>query len=70
VVYDCGMKAAFYWKETVNAGVVRYQTGHQIQPGDIILMHFRPTFVEDFLAALRTIHDAGLTPTRLEDYIP
>jgi peptidoglycan/xylan/chitin deacetylase (PgdA/CDA1 family) len=69
VVHDCGMKAAFFWKETVDKGIVRYQEGHQIKPGDIILMHFRPAFVDDFLAALQAIHDAGLTPALLEDYI-
>ena len=66
--HDCGMKAAFFWKETVNEGIVRYQEGH-LQAGDIILMHFRPAFVEDFLAALRVIYEAGLTPALLEDYI-
>ncbi|MGC9668176.1 polysaccharide deacetylase family protein [Planosporangium sp. 12N6] len=70
VTHDCGMKAAFFWKETVDKGVVRFQEGHQVQPGDIILMHFRPAFVDDFLAALQAIHDAGLTPALLEDYIP
>lgn len=69
VVHDCSMRAAFFWKETVNNGVVRFQTGHRVQPGDIILMHFRRTFVADFLAALRAIHDAGLTPALLEDYV-
>jgi peptidoglycan/xylan/chitin deacetylase (PgdA/CDA1 family) len=69
VVHDCGMKAAFYWKETVDKGIVRYQEGHQVRPGDIILMHFRPAFAADFLAALQAIHDAGLTPALLEDYI-
>jgi peptidoglycan/xylan/chitin deacetylase (PgdA/CDA1 family) len=69
-VHDCGMKAAFFWKETVNGGALQYQAGHQVKPGDIILMHFRPQFIDDFLAALQAIHDAGLTPARLEDYIP
>jgi peptidoglycan/xylan/chitin deacetylase (PgdA/CDA1 family) len=68
-VHDCGLKAAFFWKETVNTGIVRYQEGHRVQPGDIILMHFRPAFVADFLAALKAIHAAGLTPGLLEDYI-
>jgi peptidoglycan/xylan/chitin deacetylase (PgdA/CDA1 family) len=68
--HDCGIKAAFMWKETVHKGKVRYQEGHRVQPGDIILMHFRPAFVQDFLAALRAIHQAGLTPALLEDYIP
>lgn len=67
--HDCGMKAVFMWTETVNTGTVRYQTGHTIQPGDIILMHFRPAFADDFLAALNAIHDAGLTPAFLSDYL-
>ena len=70
-VHDCGLKAAFHWSETVDHGVVFYQTAnHHIQAGDIILMHFRPAFVADVLAALTAIHDAGLTPALLEDYIP
>jgi peptidoglycan/xylan/chitin deacetylase (PgdA/CDA1 family) len=69
VARDCGMRAAFFWTETVNNGVVRFQAGHRVQPGDIILMHFRATFVADFLAALRAIHAAGLTPALLADYV-
>ena len=69
VVHDCGMKAAFFWKETVDKGIVRYQVGHKIRSGDIILMHFRPAVLDDFLAALNAIHDAGLTPALLKDYI-
>jgi len=67
---DCGLRAAFMWKETVDKGKVRYQDGHTVLAGDIILMHFRPAFVQDFLAALRAIKRAGLTPALLEDYIP
>ncbi|GIM88647.1 polysaccharide deacetylase family protein [Paractinoplanes toevensis] len=70
VAHDCGMRAAFFWKETTDHGKVFFQEGHQVQPGDIILMHFRPRFVDDFLAVLKAIHDAGLTPARLQDYIP
>jgi peptidoglycan/xylan/chitin deacetylase (PgdA/CDA1 family) len=69
-VHDCGLKAALHWSETVNDGKVFYQTAdHHIAPGDIILMHFRPAFVQDVLAALTAIHDAGLTPALLEDYL-
>jgi peptidoglycan/xylan/chitin deacetylase (PgdA/CDA1 family) len=68
--WDCGLQAGFHWKETVNDGVVRYQTSvHKIQPGDIILMHFRPAFAADFVAALRAIKAAGLVPALLEDYV-
>jgi peptidoglycan/xylan/chitin deacetylase (PgdA/CDA1 family) len=68
--HDCGMKACFFWRETVNTGIVRFQEGTQIQRGDIILMHYRVDFVADFLAALHAIAAAGLTPALLEDYIP
>lgn len=70
VAKDCGFKAVFFWKEAVNDGHVQFQEGTVIQPGDVILMHFRQTFVEDYLALLQGIKDAGLTPARLEDYIP
>jgi peptidoglycan/xylan/chitin deacetylase (PgdA/CDA1 family) len=70
VVHNCGLTAAFYWSETVRNGKVFYQTSvHKIRPGDIILLHFRSTFPADVLAALTAIHNAGLTPALLEDYI-
>jgi peptidoglycan/xylan/chitin deacetylase (PgdA/CDA1 family) len=69
-VHECGLKAAFFWTETVNNGVVQYQKGRTVQRGDIILMHFRATFAADFTAALTAIHDAGLTPALLENYLP
>ena len=69
-VHDCGLQAAFNWAETVNGGKVYYQTAtHKIEPGDIILMHFRPAFVSDVIAALNAIHESGLTPALLENYI-
>ncbi|GAA0579210.1 hypothetical protein GCM10010172_75150 [Paractinoplanes ferrugineus] len=71
VAKQCGMTAAFMWKETVDKGKVRYQEELKtVQRGDIILMHFRPAFVKDFLAALTAMHRAGLTPALLEDYVP
>jgi peptidoglycan/xylan/chitin deacetylase (PgdA/CDA1 family) len=69
-VHDCGMKAAFFWKETTDKGIVRYQTSaHVVHRGDIILMHFRPAFADDFRAVLRAIAAAGLTPASLQDYV-
>ena len=69
VAAECGMRAVLFWKEAVNDGRVQFQEGDRIQPGDVILMHFRATFVDDYLAALQAIKDAGLTPARLEDYV-
>ncbi|MFB9182600.1 polysaccharide deacetylase family protein [Dactylosporangium sucinum] len=70
VIHECGMKAGLFWKETVDKGIVRYQEGKTVQKGDVILMHFRDRFVDDFIAALQAIAAAGLTPALLEDYIP
>ncbi len=69
--HDCGYTAVVNWTETVQGGVVAYQTAdHRVHPGDIILMHFLPTFVADVLAALNAIRAAGLTPAVLGDYLP
>jgi peptidoglycan/xylan/chitin deacetylase (PgdA/CDA1 family) len=66
----CGMKAVVHWRATTNKGTVFYQSpDKRLHPGDIVLMHFRPAFVADFLAVLRAIHNSGLTPARLEDYV-
>ncbi len=68
-IRDCGMKATALWRSAVDGGVVRYASGERLTRGDIIVMHFRQSFTADFMAALRAIHDAGLTPARLEDYV-
>ncbi len=68
--HECGAKALFYWTETVDKGIVRYQTPEKrVQPGDVLLMHFRPRLMDDLLAALKAIQKAGLTPALLEDYV-
>ncbi|WP_307871792.1 polysaccharide deacetylase family protein [Micromonospora sp. U21] len=68
--HDCGAKVVFHWTETVHEGKVRYQTPEKvIQPGDVLLMHFRPALMDDLLAALKAIHRAGLTPALLEQYV-
>ncbi|HEY7224386.1 MAG TPA: polysaccharide deacetylase family protein [Micromonosporaceae bacterium] len=68
--WSCGLQAGFYWRETVDKGKVNYQRdkGH-IHAGDIILMHFRPAFPDDFIAALTAIKKSGLVPALLEDYV-
>ncbi len=68
--WECGLQAGFHWRETVDSGNVYYQRpDKKIHAGDIILMHFRPAFPEDFIAALVAIKAAGLTPALLEDYV-
>ncbi|MFI9816112.1 polysaccharide deacetylase family protein [Saccharothrix variisporea] len=66
---DCGFKALIMWTAAVNDGVVQFQAGSKLVPGDIVLMHFRNTFVEDFLAFLNHCKAHGLTPVPLEDFL-
>ena len=67
--HDCGMKAVVTWMVTVNDGSLQYQVGDKLRAADIVLMHFRPTFVEDIEAFVREAKRAGLRPTLLEDVI-
>jgi peptidoglycan/xylan/chitin deacetylase (PgdA/CDA1 family) len=68
---DNGMRVSFFWTQTVDAGIVRYQTSQKVvKPGDVLLMHFRPALADDLIGALKAIKESGLTPARLEDYLP
>ncbi|MFD0203930.1 MULTISPECIES: polysaccharide deacetylase family protein [Saccharothrix] len=66
---DCGFTALVMWTAAVNDGVVQFQAGGRLNAGDIVLMHFRHTFVEDFLAFLERCKADGLTPVVLEDFL-
>ena len=65
----CGMRAVVLWTAAVNDGHVQFQAGDKLKPGDIVLMHFRTTFVEDFTAFLNRAKQDGLTPVPLEDFL-
>ncbi|MEV0682015.1 polysaccharide deacetylase family protein [Actinosynnema sp. NPDC050436] len=67
---DCGFSALVMWTAAVNDGVVQFQAGSRLNAGDIVLMHFRQTFVEDFVAFLERCKQDGLTPVPLEDFLP
>ncbi|MBB5870740.1 peptidoglycan/xylan/chitin deacetylase (PgdA/CDA1 family) [Allocatelliglobosispora scoriae] len=67
---DCGQIAVLHWRETVDKGIVRYQSSpHLVKPGHILLMHFRPAFADDFVGALKAMKKSGVQPALLEDYI-
>lgn len=66
--HDCGMRAVVVWTQAARNGHVVYQSPeHRLHPGDVILMHFRDRYADDFGAALAAIHRDGLTPALLED---
>lgn len=66
---DCGMKAIVLWTAAVNDGVVQFQQGDHLNPGDIVLMHFRTTFVADYSAFVARAKQDGLTPVPLIDFL-
>jgi peptidoglycan/xylan/chitin deacetylase (PgdA/CDA1 family) len=66
---DCGMSAVILWTAAVNDGVVQFQSGGKLAAGDIVLMHFRDSFAEDFLAFLNRARQDGLTPVVLDDFL-
>lgn len=66
----CGMRYIVLWHEAVNNGKVQFQEGSALQTGDIILMHFRTTFDEDFDAALAQARKDGMKLALLSDYLP
>lgn len=67
--HDCGMRAVVTWMVTVNNGSLQYQIGDTLRAGDIVLMHFRPTFVADVQAFVDAAKAAGLRPELLENVI-
>lgn len=68
--WECGLVAGFYWQKEAKYG--RFEGG-KVEPGDIILLHFRDRadqqFPVDFLLTLEAIKRAGLTPALLSDYV-
>lgn len=67
---DCGMKAVFFWREVSEHGNLEYQTAGGLQPGDIILVHFKPNMTRDFKTLLGRIERQGFKPAALKDYLP
>ena len=65
----CGMAAVVLWEVSVNGADVGYRTMPQLRPGDILLMHFRPSFVTELRALADRVDEAGLRFALLEDYL-
>ena len=65
----CGMRIAVLWTAAVNDGHVQFQSGDRLRPGDIVLMHFRKTFVEDYTAFVERAKRDNLTPVPLPDFL-
>jgi len=66
---SCGIRAVVTWRATMNDGRLDVQGGGSLQPGDIILMHFRPDLRQNLEVALNAAQAAGLHPAPLEQYL-
>jgi len=66
---DCGMRAIVLWQATVNDDVVAFREVPYFRPGDIILMHFRPSFVHELNVVKQRVEEAGLRFALLEDHL-
>jgi peptidoglycan/xylan/chitin deacetylase (PgdA/CDA1 family) len=67
---DCGMKALIMWHAKANGGSIQFQDGNtHFLPGDIVLMHFRPEFLQDMQAFVDQAAKDNLQVGRLEDWL-
>jgi peptidoglycan/xylan/chitin deacetylase (PgdA/CDA1 family) len=64
----CHLAAVIEWSATVDHGRL-VVVGGRLRPGDIILMHFRPSLPRDLTTALAAIRRAHLTVGRLSSYL-
>ena len=66
----CGMRAIVMWSGSTNDGRLDLQHPGGLEPGDIILMHFRDDLRENLEVVWKAMRKAGLRPGRLEEYLP
>jgi peptidoglycan/xylan/chitin deacetylase (PgdA/CDA1 family) len=69
VAAECGYQGVILWKGSTNNGRLTMQEG-ALQPGDIILLHFRDTLRDDIDDVVARCRQEGFTIGRLEDYFP
>lgn len=65
---ECGYRAVVLWKASTNNGQLQLQEG-ELQPGDVILMHFRPDLLANLQVLVDDLDAQGFTVGRLEDYL-
>lgn len=66
---DCGMKALLMWHAKADEGAMQWQDNQVLQPGDIVLMHFRPRMIEDLTAFMQAAKEAKLQVQLIENWV-
>ena len=67
---ECGINAILYWHAALNNGQVQLQQGTVLQPGDIVLSHFRPDLYDNIVALTLKALTEGFTFAPLGAYLP
>jgi peptidoglycan/xylan/chitin deacetylase (PgdA/CDA1 family) len=67
---QCGANAVITWRAALNDGMVQLQQGDRLQPGDIILSHFRPDLYDNLVELWNRTQEWGLSFAALEAYLP
>ncbi len=66
----CGLQAVVLWEGTMNDGVLRLQHPGPLQPGDIVLMHFRTDLLQNLKNLSVAAYLSGLRVAPLAQYLP
>jgi peptidoglycan/xylan/chitin deacetylase (PgdA/CDA1 family) len=69
VAAECGITHIVNWSAEIANGETSFATGDRLQPGDIVLAHFRHTFAADIAEFVHQTRRANLKPALLEDYL-
>jgi peptidoglycan/xylan/chitin deacetylase (PgdA/CDA1 family) len=64
----CGFKGLTLWNADMESGQLQFDSG-SLQPGDIILFHFKDDLFEKLQSTVAFLRSNGYTVGRLEDYL-
>jgi peptidoglycan/xylan/chitin deacetylase (PgdA/CDA1 family) len=70
VAAECGAMAILRWNVALNDGMVQFQRGGNLRPGDIVLSHFRADLYDNLVELVRKANEDGLVIAPLDAYIP
>ncbi|HET9729869.1 MAG TPA: polysaccharide deacetylase family protein [Acidimicrobiia bacterium] len=65
----CGIRTLVIWNATMLDGALDIVGRNDFRPGDIVLLHFRRSLLQDLTALSLRFAAAGLRVARLEDYV-
>ena len=68
IAASCGYRYVVNWTAAANDGRIDWQAG-TMQPGDIVLFHFRDDLVQNLELLDTLCKQQGFTVARLEDYL-